>query len=318
MRSIIRAVVPCVAIVTLALPSAPAQKEAKPTDTSRPKKVVFVAGRRSHGPGKHEHRAGCILLAKRLARFGVDAVVATEGWPENEKIFDDADAVVIFCTGGGGHLLNKRLDAFDAIMKRGVGLGTIHYGVETTRGKAGDKFIEWQGGFFEPHWSVNPHWTARFEKFVEHPVTRGLKPFEINDEWYYHMRFRNGMKGVTPILTALPPKSSLERKDGPHSGNPFVRRAVLERKEPQHVCWVSVREGGGRGFGFTGAHNHANWKDDNFRRTVLNAIVWIAKGELPEGGVPSATPDAEEIDANQDKHGDLGGKRLFEFRAARK
>jgi len=40
------------------------------------------------------------------------------------------------------------------------------------------------------NWSVNPHWTAKYEKFPDHPISRGVKPFEINDEWYYHMRFR--------------------------------------------------------------------------------------------------------------------------------
>lgn len=278
------------------------------------KKVVFVAGKRSHGNGAHEHRAGSILLARRVARLpGFEAVVVTEGWPKDESVFDGASAVVVFCDGGGGHVLNKHLAKFDKIMKRGVGLGTIHYGVETTKGKAGDKFLEWQGGYFEPHWSVNPHWTARFEKFIEHPVTRGLKTFEVNDEWYYHMRFRPGMKDVTPILTAMPGPETLKRRDGAHSGNPHVRAAVLERKEPQHLAWVAVRPGGGRGFGFTGAHNHVNWRNDNFRRTVLNGIVWISGVEVPDDGVPSATPDDAEMDANQDKHGDLGGRRLFTF-----
>ncbi|MGK0218026.1 MAG: hypothetical protein ACI9HE_001510, partial [Planctomycetota bacterium] len=278
------------------------------------KKVVFVAGRRSHADGDHEHRAGCMLLAKSLVEMpGYEAVVLTEGWPADDSVFDDAAAVVIYCDGGGGHMLNKRLKSFDKLMQRGVGLGTIHYAVETTKGVAGDKFLAWQGGFFEPDYSVNPHWSAKFESFVEHPVTRGLRPFEVHDEWYYHMRFRDGMRGVTPILTALPGPGSLSRPDGAHSGNPHVRAAVLERKEPQHLAWVATRDGGGRGFGFTGGHNHVNWQDDNFRRTALNAIVWISGGEVPQGGVSSTTPSDAEMDANQDKHGDLGGQRLWKY-----
>lgn len=283
----------------------------RPEEPSR--KVVFVAGGSSHGKGDHEHRAGSILLAKRLASLpGFEAIVVTEGWPEDESIFDEASAVIVFCTGGSNHPLNRRLESFDAIMKRGVGLGTIHYGVETTKGACGDKFLEWQGGFFETHWSVNPRWTAKFETFVDHPVSRGLTPFVIEDEWYYHMRFRDGMRGVTPILSALPSEDSLSRKDGPHSGNPAVRAAVLDRHEPQHVLWVAARESGGRGFGFTGAHKHSNWQNDNFRRSVLNAIVWIAGVDVPIGGVQSERPDDDEIDANQDKHGDLG-TRMFQF-----
>src|SRR5690606_27727848 len=138
-------------------------------------------------------------------------------------------------------------------------------------------------------------------KFPDHPIANGVKPFETDDEWYYHMRFREGMKGVTPILTAMPPKETLNRGDGPHSGNPDVRRAVLERKEPQHVAWASENEGGGRGFGCTGGHNHWNWGDDNFRKVVLNAIVWCAKGEVPKDGVSDKPITLNELVENQDE-----------------
>ena len=36
----------------------------------------------------------------------------------------------------------------------------------------------------------------------------------IYDEWYFHMRFRDGMKGVLPILSAVPPASTMSRPDG--------------------------------------------------------------------------------------------------------
>jgi len=35
-----------------------------------------------------------------------------------------------------------------------------------------------------------------------------------------------------------------------------------------------IRTNGGRGFGITGAHFHKNWGDENFRRLVLNGILW--------------------------------------------
>ena len=69
---------------------------------------------------------------------------------------------------------------------------------------------------------------------------------------------------------------------------------MQQRKEPQHVAWVSERDNGGRGFGFTGAHFHKNWANDDFRQVGLNAVAWIAGWEIPEGGVPSkAVPDEE-------------------------
>ncbi len=265
------------------------------------KKIVFLAGGPSHGYGAHEHYAGCALLAHYLEEnFPNYQTVVYRGWPaEGTAALEDADAVVVYCDGGGRHLLNAHLDEFDSLMKQGVGLVQIHYAVETVKGKPGEKFIEWMGGYFEPNWSVNPHWTATFEQLPDHPITRGVKPFEINDEWYFHMRFAPGLKGVTPILSAHPPKSTMSRPDGPHSGNPAVREAV-HRGDIQHVAWAFDRPDGGRGFGFTGGHFHWNWGNDNFRKVVLNAIVWAAKGKVPEQGVGGHTPSREELEANQD------------------
>jgi putative membrane-bound dehydrogenase-like protein len=266
------------------------------------KKIVFVAGRPSHAYGDHEHNAGCTLLAKELkaAMPEYETVVQLNGWPQDESIFDRADCIVMYCDGGGGHMAIPHLKQVDELAKKGVGIVCIHYAVEVPKGEVGDKFLEWIGGYFEMHWSVNPHWTAKFEKLPDHPIARGVPPFEINDEWYYHMRFRPEMKGVTPILTAMPPKETLSRPDGGHSGNPHVRAAIA-RGEPQHVAWAAERAGGGRGFGFTGGHFHWNWGDPNFRKVMLNAIVWCAHGEVPTAGVESPPVTLADLEANQDQ-----------------
>ncbi len=270
-------------------------------------KIVFIAGSASHGYYEHEHNAGCLLLAAHLNEAArehglpVTTAVYNNGWPKDPTALDNADCVVSYCDGGGGHYLNDRLDDFDWFVEnQHVGLVCIHYGVEVPAGPSGEHFLKWIGGYFEPHWSVNPHWNASFDELPEHPITNGVEPFTINDEWYYHMRFPENMEGVTPILTDLPPRETLDREDGPHSGNPHVREAVLQRMEPQHVGWAFERpDGTGRGFGFTGGHFHANWANDDFRKLILNAIVWLAKVDVPAEGVPSKTPTPEEMDANQ-------------------
>ena len=72
--------------------------------------------------------------------------------------------------------------------------------------------------------------------------------------------------------------------------------------EPEHTMWAIQRPDGGRGFAVTGAHFHKNWGNDNFRKTVLNAVLWIAKAEVPEDGVQS-TVTPEELAANLDDKG---------------
>ena len=66
------------------------------------------------------------------------------------------------------------------------------------------------------------------------------------------------------------------------------------------MAWACERHDGGRGFGFTGGHVHWNWGHDDFRKLVLNAIVWTAL-DVPPDGVPSKTPTLDELMANQDE-----------------
>ncbi len=290
---------------------------ALPRGDAADKKIVFIAGRASHGFGAHEHKAGCMLLAKCLQESGLSGIkteVITGGWPKDESVLDDADCIVMYADGGGGHPANAHLPAIDKLAAKGVGVVCVHYGVEVPKGQSGDRFLDWIGGYFETNWSVNPHWTAKFEKFPKHATTNGVGPFDINDEWYYHMRFRPEMKNVTPILTDLPPKETLSRGDGTHSGNPDVRKAVLEDKQPQHVAWAAEREDGGRGFGFTGGHNHWNWGNNQFRKLVLNAIVWAAGMDVPAGGVPVKNLTVDDLLANQDEPtpGNFNRKQLEE------
>ncbi len=266
------------------------------------KKILLLAGSASHGSGEHEFNAGCHLLAKCLnAVPGIHAEVYNNGWPADEKVFQGADAVFLYSDGGEGNPFNRaeRREVIGKLMKQGVGLGCAHYAVEVPKGPTGDAFLNWIGGYFEMNWSVNPTWTADFKELPKHPITRGVHPFKINDEWYYHMRFPEGMKGVVPILSDLPPKTTLGRQDGTHSGNPAVREAVA-KGEPQHLMWATERADGGRGFGFTGGHFHRNWADDNFRKLVLNAILWTAKVEVPQNGV-DCTLSADDLKAGLDK-----------------
>lgn len=268
------------------------------------KKIVFVAGKPSHGPGAHEHNAGCLLLQKCLNGVpGVKTDVHLNGWPDDEKFFDGADTIVLYMDGGGGHplLQGDRLQKMSERMKKGVGLVCLHYATEPTIEKGQKEFLDWIGGAFEPNWSVNPHWDANFSKLPQHPITRGVKPLKIKDEWYFHLRFPDGMTGVTPILSAVPPPDTMNRPDDSHAGNPAVRESV-KNHEPQTVAWAMQRKDGGRGFGFTGGHVHNNWGDDNFRKLVLNAILWTAKVPAPKNGVDSKVT-AEDLKRNLDPKG---------------
>ena len=143
-------------------------------------KVLFLAGKPSHGYGAHDHLAGCMLLAKSLNESGlpIGAEVVHYDWPENPKAFDGVDCIVIYGDGGPDHMAIGHLDQLDTLAKKGVGIVCLHYAVEVPKWLAAVKFLDWIGGYFETNWSVNPIWTAKFDKLPDHPITRGVKPFE--------------------------------------------------------------------------------------------------------------------------------------------
>jgi type 1 glutamine amidotransferase len=244
---------------------------------ARRAKVVFLAGPDSHLPGAHEHKAGSELLATALRAR--DPSIATVnvygGWPTDESVFEDADAIVMYCDGGDSHLVMDNLATFNQLVRAGVGVVAIHYCVEVPRDSAASTaMLDAIGGYFETWWSVNPIWTAEYDAIPPHPVTAGLSSFTLEDEWYFNMRFLD--EGVAPLLSAIPPASTMRRWNGPHSGNDAVRRQVADKK-PQVTAWAYERPGGGRGMGYTGGHYHANWDNEQARAVILNAIEWVAQ-----------------------------------------
>src|SRR5215208_7207526 len=115
------------------------------------RKVLFLSGKPSHGYGAHDHLAGGMLLSKSLKESGlpIESEVYHYDWPTDENRFDGVDCVVMYGDGGPGHMVNAHLDEMDALAKKGVGIVCIHYAVEVPKGPAGDKFLDWIGGYFE-------------------------------------------------------------------------------------------------------------------------------------------------------------------------
>jgi type 1 glutamine amidotransferase len=270
--------------------------------------ILLVAGPKSHGPGAHEHPAGCELLAKHLQASGLPVTVeVSQGWPQDPSKIASADTVVIYSDGLDGHIAAGHVAELRKRFEAGKGLAVLHFALEPENGELATLLDDAIGGRFEAGWSVNPIWKMTNPILGKHQVTNGVASFEVEEEFYYHLRLRSE---VTPVLQAVPPADSLG-EDGPRSGNPSVRQALSD-KVPQTLAWVVENPNKSRGFGFTGGHFHRNWADPEFRRLVLNAIVWTAGVEIPEKGVistVSATPAYQTIDEAIAK-GDLADVKL--------
>ncbi len=136
-----------------------------------------------------------------------------------------------------------RLDrVLKPLMDKGVGLACLHYAVEVPKGKPGDAFLNWIGGYYESGFSTNPHWVADIKNLPEHEITRGVKPFAVSDEWYFNIRFRPEMKGVTPILVAKPSDATRQGQ----SASPRGPYAHIAEAKGRDECAVLGRRAPGR------------------------------------------------------------------------
>jgi type 1 glutamine amidotransferase len=256
---------------------------------ARPKKIVLLGMKTDHKAGEHEYMAGLALLAECLRQTpGVEVTIIqapelpgkkgdkawAPGWPAEAKALDNADCIVCFCRRAGNYILmdGERKEKFLELMKKGVGFVSLHWAVETDKQFGDPTFMAIQGGYYEPGYSTNPHNTATVQQpDPMHPISRGWKPFEARDEFYFKMRL---MPDAKPVLTAT--LTGYDKK----------------QYKDEVIGWVYVRKdnkgphGDGRSFGFTGCHFHLNWGIPEFRRMVVNGILWTAGVDVPQGGAP--------------------------------
>ena len=225
---------------------------------------------------------------------GIEPVVVTGGWPEDESVFDGAKALIFFMDGGGGHpmIQGDHLAKLQKLMDKGVGLVCLHYAVEVPKGKPGDKFLDWLGGYYETGYSTNPHWTAEIKSAARAPDHLGRQA----------VRHRRRVV----LQHALPPRDERRHADPRRQArrpDPAGRLGLAARARTstsldakgrdEVLAWAVERPDGGRGFGFTGGHFHKNWGDPNFRKLVLNAILWTAGLDVPAAGVESQVTSRE-------------------------
>jgi type 1 glutamine amidotransferase len=242
------------------------------TAQDTPKMIAFIAGTPSHGEGNHvwdqdaQFLKQCLHGAANIEDLKID--IHYDGWPQNPDDLDDADAIVFLSDGFEHHPLKvpERLSKIRKLARRGVGIAFLHYSIEPPEGAESD-FLEWMGGYYERGYSQNPINTVKVSPIKNnHPISRGCGGYVAEDEWYFDIRLSEDEPRVVPILMGkLPPW----------------------KPEDKTLAWAVERRDGGRGFGFSGGHYHKNWHMEPFRKLILNAILWVAKVDVPGDGVSS-------------------------------
>lgn len=275
----------CITWALLVGSFSPSQSQpSSPVRNSR--KIVLIAGEKSHPPGTHEYVKTVRLLKAMLDHCqvpGLRTEVHLHGWPEPEQTLDDADLIFFVSDGRDGNLFSdvpfmtpERIQVMEKQMKRGCSLALLHFSNFASYAY-GQKLLEWTGGYYDWEDATGKYRTYSALKILEadvrlpspeHPISRGVKPFRINDEFYYNLRFRENDPRLTPILEV----------------------PALQGRPPQGnlVAWALQRADGSRGFCATFNHFYTNWENPDYRKLLLNGLVWAAGAEVPETGVDAS------------------------------
>ncbi|WP_439621553.1 ThuA domain-containing protein [Gemmata sp.] len=246
--------------------------EEQPADP-KATKIVLIAGSSYYKAGEHEYVAGITVLADLLKQTpGVAPVIAID-WPTNPETLKGAKAVVFLFDGGDKHGILKgekgnRLAEIGKLLDGGAGFVQLHQTADYPK-DLGDRARALVGGAWEAKHSLRAHWVSEFKDFPEHPVTRGVTPFTIDDGYLWKLKFVPEMKGVTPLLRTVNPKS----KDDPKANDAII-------------SWAYDRPEGGRSFVFTGGHLHKSFAEEGYRRFLTNGVLWAAGVDVPKDGAP--------------------------------
>ena len=292
---IYRSLIVLSAILAACLPNAAQAKS---------KKIVFVAGPKDHGGrGSHEYQKDLATLQYCLEHSNIrniETKLYVGQVPKDLNEIKDASVIVLESSGDRvpreTHSLfpqtantdgksyppdaAARLQEFDKLMKKGVGLVVLHYATIIDNQTARGYFLDWLGGYFAQESSkvTLTEWNVDL-KSPSHPVLNGVKPWTNFREEFFTMLHLPDDPRRTPLLAAETVQKTPNRRL-PALGDP-----------PEIVSFVVQRKGGGRGFVMTGVHSHANLANEDNRRVLLNGIVWAAKIKVPAAGVVSTLPD---------------------------
>ncbi len=262
-----------------------ARTETTHANQAASKTIVLIGGPASHDPAEHDHPNGIRVLqtvlesSPDLHALNVRVQAYPDGWPAEEAVLEQATTVVWYFDGLEKHPMMDaaRRQRFQRLMDRGVGLVTLHQAVTLLPDATAIPLPDWLGG-------------ARYGMFdradetvgfvpADHPISRGVGPFTLHDEFYPTVRFPSGQRAM-PIL---PGTFNVELADG---------KPVPERAMHSTAAWAFERPNGGRGFAFTGLHYLLTLDHPQLRRLLLNAITWTAGLDVPTTGVRSGVPDA--------------------------
>ncbi len=238
-----------------------------------PKRVLILCqGPDGHPAGSHEFIAGARILEaclKAQPDIEVRVVQADDPWPRGPLELAETDAAVLYLAEGAKWIDRDeaRKQAFQDLAARKGGLAALHWAIGTKSAEPIGGFVKLFGGCHGGPDRKYRVLETRLDFPAEpHPISQGIAPFDIKDEFYFRLKFA----------------------EAPHGPQPVVR--ALIDQQPETVAWAWDRADGGRSFGFSGLHFHENWRRVEYRRLTTQGILWTLKLPIAKEGVAVDVP----------------------------
>ena len=226
-------------------------------DTKAAKRVLLIAGAPDgHPPQTHEYVAGLKIVHELLVdqpEIALRTVVADDEWKDGPELLDGTDAVVLFRSEGAKWCSAdaSRLAALQRLAERKGGLTVLHWAMGT---RTAEPVVAFASLFGACHGGPDRRYRVLETKLTpvapDHPVTVGIAPITVRDEFYFALKQPTAQPAPQPLLQI--------EIDG----------------EPQTVAWAWERPDGGRSFGFSGLHFHENWQTPEYRKLVKQGVMW--------------------------------------------
>lgn len=227
-------------------------------------KVLLIGKNPDHPYGSHMYMHTLGVLAKCLELSPGMKPTVSNGWPEDAAATKDVKTIVVYSSPGAEFLLDSpKRDEFAKLMNSGVGLVTIHWACAVKKEnleRLGPTWIGFLGGAWVSNVGLGWGKSNLKQLAPEHPICRGWKEYEIDDEYYLHPTIGSGSTSLLQVT---------DKKGG-----------------DTIVGWSIERKDGGRAFGTTLGHPYRNFEIEAFRRMIVNGILWTAKVEVPKDGAP--------------------------------
>jgi len=271
----------CLLFFLLTLPAmtrgedAPANEEkpaAEKDEQPETKKILLIGHELDHAWGTHMYLDTCELLVKCLRQSpGVEAEVS-DGWPEDDKVLEDVDALVLYSSPGGDLLLDgQQAGQVNKLMKQGVGLVAIHWAtglLKKNEERLGEQWLSYLGGMWIHFVGLEKATSQLTQLKPDHPICNGWDEYELHDEFYLNTTIAPGAEPLLQVQVA---------------GDDVIVGWTFERPVSDD----------GRSFGTTLGHFHGNFGIEAFRRAIVNGILWTAHVEVPEEGAPIELADED-------------------------